>query len=145
MVVVRTLNSRITQSWIWDRGLPSPPFQSALHAAVKFLPPSAATLVISWPFEWPYNDVQLPPKLIKTPHQEFGLLFKCLPTLLTGVHFSAQISLCFCISLLLPEMELFVPILNFYSCHLFSSKGLTNASTLSHFLFLWDLLNNHLW
>ena len=50
----------------------------ALHPAVKILPPSTTTLITSWSFAWPCNDIQLPQKFNKTPHQKFGLLFECL-------------------------------------------------------------------
>ena len=87
------------------------PFHAALSPAVKTLPPSAAALITPWASKWAYKDGQPPQEFTRKPHEVFGLLFKCLPTLLTGVHIFCSDQLTFFISLLLPKTELFASIL----------------------------------
>ena len=87
------------------------PFQAALSPAVKTLPASAAAPVTPWASKWAYKDVQPPQEFTRKPHEAFGLLFKCLPTLPTGVHSFCSDQPTFFISLLLPKTELFASVL----------------------------------
>ena len=95
----------------WTPRILSPPFQPALSLPGKILSPSAATLVTPRASERAYKDVQPPQEFVGKPQEECGLLFKCLPTLLSGVRIFCSDQPTFFISLLLPKTELFASIL----------------------------------